>query len=173
MLFYFNTGHPSAGLLVPVPPTSDEYWEVFDRLRAPSDSTYQTPDSKKEGLDDAWISSVSRIQNTSLYTYYHFQRDRMLMSMSGMEQANVNGGNWRENNDPSEKVVWHGTGNFDAANIYEDEQDGSVFNSFLFFLCVFMFEKNSVHSLAVCIPLVTLTFNLGHFFIMYSTLTIY
>ena len=78
----------------------------------------------------AWLSSVSRIQNTALYTYYHFQRDRMLMSMSGVEQARVNGGDWRENSDPSERVVWHGTGNFDAANIYEDQQDGYVFMRF-------------------------------------------
>ena len=45
-------GHPSAGLLVPVPPTSDEYWQVFERLRAPSDPSHQTPGSNKGGLND-------------------------------------------------------------------------------------------------------------------------
>lgn len=103
-------GRPTGGLLIPLSPTSDEYWHVFERLRAPSNPAHQTATSGKEGLADAWISSISRIQNTSLYTYYHFQRDRMLMAMTGIEQAQVgSGGNWREGSDLAEKAVWHGT----------------------------------------------------------------
>ena len=56
-------------------------------------------------MADAWITKLQRIQNLDLYTYFTFQEQRLRGS------AKVDG--------------WHGTGNFPAANIYNDRQDGA------------------------------------------------
>ena len=63
----------------------------------------------RTGMQDAWISTLHRVQNPQLYTYFDFQRRRLA--------------------DPARRTPdvldgWHGTGTFDAANIYEDKQDG-------------------------------------------------
>ena len=104
--------------LVPVPIESREYWDVHHKLRKrPADNPLpqsqvdqQGPDSvDRTGMQDAWISTLHRVQNPQLYTYFDFQRRRLA--------------------DPARRTPdvldgWHGTGTFDAANIYEDKQDG-------------------------------------------------
>jgi hypothetical protein len=118
---------------VDVPQTSPEYWDVVDQLRKPPDPSVAQVDPKTNlssdliGMHDAWITQLRRIQNPSLYTYYSQQKDRLKKSngpnQDGVqdlrsERAFTQDGNIREVNG------WHGTGTFDAANIYTDKQDG-------------------------------------------------
>ena len=97
--------------LVAVPINSAEYWEVHDQLRKtptpnplPQDQIDTQGDDSvdRNGMQDAWISSLHRVQNPQLYTYFDFQRRRLAK--------------------PDVLDGWHGTGDFDAANIYEDKQ---------------------------------------------------
>jgi type II secretory pathway pseudopilin PulG len=81
-------------ILVEVPPDEDQYWQVAARL--------------KETMADAHISKLWRIQNTSLWTYYSFHKDRL--SMNKIKH--------------NERSVWHGTSSLDPAIIYNDRQDG-------------------------------------------------
>lgn len=89
-----DTWTDSDQTLVEVSPTDDQYWQVADRLQ--------------ETMSDAHISKLWRVQNTSLWTYYSFHRDRL-------ETHGVN---------PRERSVWHGTSSLDPAIIYNDRQDG-------------------------------------------------
>ena len=104
--------------LVPVPIESPEYWEVHDKLRKqPADNPLPQgqvdqlgPDSSdRTGMQDAWISTLHRVQNPQLYTYFDFQHRRLADPVRRT---------------PDVLDGWHGTGAFDAANIYEDKQDG-------------------------------------------------
>ena len=95
---------PKEGLLE-VPPTSDEYWRGFEQLRAPTEpvngrpgpgepnafrrsqcvfcSSLRSGYSERPGvcwttvMGDAWISRLQRIQNTSLFSFFDFQRRRL------------------------------------------------------------------------------------------------
>ena len=49
---------PKEGL-VEVTPADHEYWDVFDKLRAPTHCGWGQ-------MDDAWISSLHRVQNKNL-----------------------------------------------------------------------------------------------------------
>ena len=49
---------PKEGL-VEVTPADHEYWDVFDKLRAPTHCGWGQ-------MDDAWISSLHRVQNKDL-----------------------------------------------------------------------------------------------------------
>ena len=89
-----ETWSDSDKILVEVAPEDGQYWAVSDRLRAT--------------MSDAHISKLWRVQNTSLWTYYSFHKDRL--SMIGI--------------DHNEKSVWHGTSSLDPAVIYSDQQDG-------------------------------------------------
>uniref|UniRef100_A0A7S2I1X7 Poly [ADP-ribose] polymerase n=1 Tax=Helicotheca tamesis TaxID=374047 RepID=A0A7S2I1X7_9STRA len=80
--------------LVEVTPEDDQYWSVQNKL--------------KETMDDAWISKIWRVQNTSLWTYYSFHKDRLT----------------RIGIDHNERHVWHGTSSLDPSIIYNDQQDG-------------------------------------------------
>jgi hypothetical protein len=80
--------------LVAVLPEDDEYWTINDRL--------------KETMNDAHISKVWRVQNTSLWTYYSFHRDRLSIN----------------NISHNERSVWHGTSTLDPVVIYNDPMDG-------------------------------------------------
>ena len=104
--------------LVDVPITSAEYWDVHAKLRKTPEQNplpqsqidTQGDDSvDRVGMQQAWISSLKRVQNPHLYTYFDFQRRRL---------ANP------ARQTPEVRDGWHGTGTFDAANIYEDKQDG-------------------------------------------------
>ena len=106
--------------LVPVPIDSAEYWEVHDKLRKtptpnplpqPQIDTQGDGSVDRNGMQDAWISSLHRVQNPQLYTYFDFQRRRLAK--------------------PDVLDGWHGTGDFDAANIYEDKQVDSATSSLL------------------------------------------
>ena len=101
-----------------VPINSAEYWEVHDQLRKtptpnplpqPQIDTQGDDSVDRVGMQQAWISSLKRVQNPHLYTYFDFQRRRL---------ANP------ARQTPEVRDGWHGTGTFDAANIYEDKQDG-------------------------------------------------
>jgi hypothetical protein len=81
-------------ILVEVPPDEDQYWQVAIRLQ--------------ETMTDAHVSKLWRIQNTSLWTYYSFHKDRL--SMNKIKH--------------NERSVWHGTSSLDPAVIYNDRQDG-------------------------------------------------
>ena len=89
-----DTWTASDQILVEVDPTDDQYWQVSDRLQAT--------------MSDAHISKLWRVQNTSLWTYYSFHRDRL--EMHGVV--------------PNERSVWHGTSSLDPAIVYNDRQDG-------------------------------------------------
>lgn len=80
--------------LVEVQPEDDQYWDVLDRMR--------------ETMPDVHISHLWRIQNTSLWTYYSFHKERL----EAHEIA------------PNEVSVWHGTSGLDPSVIYGDRQDG-------------------------------------------------
>ena len=80
--------------LVKVPPDDDQYWSVLDRMRLT--------------MPDVYISKLWRVQNTSLWTFYSFHKERLKM-----------------NNIPrGERLVWHGTSGMDPSVIYDDQQDG-------------------------------------------------
>lgn len=80
--------------LVPVPPEDEQYWAVLEKLR--------------ETMPDGHISKLWRVQNSSLWSYYSFHKDRL------------------ESNDvPSnERRVWHGTSTLDPSVVYDDQFDG-------------------------------------------------
>ena len=102
---------PAEGL-IPVSQKEKEYWDVYDELtRAPDPRFKQTngQESDLRGMHDAWITKLERIQNIDLYANYDTMKDKLKRG-NGVDSREVNG--------------WHGTGNFDAANIYEDKQDG-------------------------------------------------
>ena len=109
-------GKPFEGL-VEVAMESSEYWDVHERLTKPPDTAFQTPNSDHKGMHDAWITKLFRIQNTDLYTYNDFQKQRLKKSASasGLD----------DKGEARQTVGWHGTGGFDAANIYNDRQDGA------------------------------------------------
>jgi len=76
------------------PKIDDEYWNIFDKLR--------------QDMPDAYISKLWRVQNSSLWTYYSFHKDRFSsMKVSKKEQS-----------------VWHGTSELDPTIIYNCKQDG-------------------------------------------------
>jgi ABC-type branched-subunit amino acid transport system substrate-binding protein len=84
----------SKAVIVNVSPQDEQYWSVLKELQ--------------DNMPDAHISSLWRVQNMSLWTYYCFHKERLAM-----------------NNTPhNEKSVWHGTSNVDPAIIYHDKQDG-------------------------------------------------
>lgn len=80
--------------LVELLPNESEYWDIFEKLRL--------------DMPDAHISKVWRVQNTSLWTYYSFHKDRF--ASMGI--------------DAQERSVWHGTSSLDPEVIYNDKQDG-------------------------------------------------
>ena len=73
--------------------SDDEYWTMHEKM--------------KETMEDAWISKLWRVQNQSLWTYYSFHKDRILMN----------------GDDPQEKQVWHGTSSLDPGVIFNDLND--------------------------------------------------
>lgn len=89
-----ETWTDSPDQLVAVLPEDDEYWIINDRL--------------KETMKDAHISKVWRVQNTSLWTYYSFHKDRL--SINSISH--------------NERSVWHGTSTLDPVVIYNDPMDG-------------------------------------------------
>ena len=113
--------------LVEVAPTTHEYWDVFDQLR-------QEPSNCNWGrMDDAWISKLHRIQNLHLYTYFDFQKKRLHKTARegtvhhSASSQNVLQRTFSESSGDVNTVDgWHGTGDFDAANIYLDRQDGEL-----------------------------------------------
>lgn len=80
--------------IVEVSPNDEQYWEVLDLLQ--------------ETMDDVHISKLWRCQNTSLWSYYSFHKDRL---------TNLGCGD-------GERRVWHGTSSLDPSVIYDDKQDG-------------------------------------------------
>ena len=89
-----DTWSTTNDILVEVPATDEQYWDVVDRLR--------------ETMDDAHISKLWRIQNNSLWTYYSFHTERLAMNGTSS----------------NEKWVFHGTRGLDPAVIYKDQHDG-------------------------------------------------
>jgi ABC-type branched-subunit amino acid transport system substrate-binding protein len=81
-------------LLVEVQPHEEQYSKVLEKLR--------------QGMNDANISKLWRVQNISLWTYYSFHKLRLTIN----------------DIDHNEKDVWHGTSDIDPAVIYNDTQDG-------------------------------------------------
>uniref|UniRef100_A0A6V2BF44 WWE domain-containing protein n=1 Tax=Ditylum brightwellii TaxID=49249 RepID=A0A6V2BF44_9STRA len=81
-------------ILVEVTHESDQFWSIHDKLR--------------ETMDDAWISKIWHVQNSSLWTYYSFQKSKLTM-------AGIN---------HNERHVWHGTSSLDPSVIYNDQKDG-------------------------------------------------
>lgn len=84
----------STETLVGVTPDDEQYWAVADRLR--------------KTMPDAHISSLWRVQNTSLWSYYSFHKDRLKMHEI----------------DENERTVWHGTSALDPEVVYLDTHDG-------------------------------------------------
>jgi ABC-type branched-subunit amino acid transport system substrate-binding protein len=84
----------SKDILVKILPHEEEYRKVEDKLI--------------ESMSDAHISTLWRIQNRSLWTYYSFHKDRL--AMNGIPH--------------NEENVWHGTSSVDPAIIYNGKQDG-------------------------------------------------
>ena len=65
--------------LVDVPPTEQEYWDVLEALRAPSgNGRYDAP------MTDAFLVSLQRVQNPTLYTYFNFQKTRLEMGTANL-----------------------------------------------------------------------------------------
>ena len=98
--------------LVEVMPSSPEYWEISDQLRAPTESG-------RGQMNDAWISELWRVQNPQLFRYFEFHKDRFKDARRpDMLQRTDTGSRLKV------ETVWHGTGNFPAHNIYTDKSDG-------------------------------------------------
>jgi hypothetical protein len=103
---------PKEGL-VKVTPAEDEYWNVFDQLRAPTECGWGQ-------MDDSWISSLHRIQNSHLHTFYEFRRKQLWSTVGGSESLVKTSTGSRL----QEERVWHGTKGFPAHNIWADKKDG-------------------------------------------------
>lgn len=67
------------------------------------------------------------MQNPYLYTYYMFHKDR-IAELEGRDSSPTMSPQINEGDADTEEEVysWHGTGGFDAENIYADTQDGFV-----------------------------------------------
>ena len=53
----------------------EEYWTVLSWLRAPSQCAgYDAP------IEDAYLASLHRVQNPSLYTFFRFHHQRLEMA---------------------------------------------------------------------------------------------
>ena len=90
--------------LVKVPPTTQEYWDVLDRLR--------------ETMSDSvtcYISELSRVQNAGIWSYYVFRKHQL---------ANKYGTSLKDTNRLNEITVWHGTSSLNPDVIYNDNHDG-------------------------------------------------
>eukprot|EP00549_Striatella_unipunctata_P001657 CAMPEP_0118695856 /NCGR_PEP_ID=MMETSP0800-20121206/13464_1 /TAXON_ID=210618 ORGANISM="Striatella unipunctata, Strain CCMP2910" /NCGR_SAMPLE_ID=MMETSP0800 /ASSEMBLY_ACC=CAM_ASM_000638 /LENGTH=310 /DNA_ID=CAMNT_0006594785 /DNA_START=239 /DNA_END=1168 /DNA_ORIENTATION=+ len=82
--------------LVEVESTEEQYWWVLDKMR-------------ESMAQNTHISKLWRIQNSRLWAYYLFHKDERLS---------------RNEVDPNEQYVWHGTSHTDPAVIYNDRLDG-------------------------------------------------
>ena len=72
--------------LVDVPPTEKEYWDVLEALRAPSgNGRYDAP------MTDAFLVSLQRVQNPTLYTYFNFQKTRLEMGTANLYPVQSSG----------------------------------------------------------------------------------
>mmetsp|Transcript_18850 Transcript_18850/g.27339 ORF Transcript_18850/g.27339 Transcript_18850/m.27339 type:complete len:908 (+) Transcript_18850:1-2724(+) len=113
-----STWSSSGETLVEVTPDDDQYWSIHNKL--------------KETMSNAWISKVWRVQNTSLWTYYSFHKDRLTMI----------------DIDHNERHVWHGTSSLDPSIIYNDQQDGFMmqFSGMGFWGRGIYFANNSSYS---------------------------
>ena len=60
-------------LKVELNPTEAEYWDVFDKLTAPTDCGYGMMGGSDDDDDGTWLSELHRIQNPYLYTYVTFE----------------------------------------------------------------------------------------------------
>lgn len=104
---------PEEGLF-DVLPDSSEYWDFFEEhLKKLPDPRNVRGNSDRHGMHDAWITKLQRIQNSDLYTYYDSQKQRI---------AKTEGAKDPKTGKVKETKGWHGTGGFDAVNIYEDRQ---------------------------------------------------
>jgi len=95
-------GNATHEVLVDVPATSEEYWNVLDQLR-------DTMGQK------CYLSKLSRIQNDKIWSYYVFRKYK-LATMLG-----------KHINDPQmaemEKTLFHGTSALPPEVIYADNRD--------------------------------------------------
>ena len=66
--------------------------------------------SDLKGMSDGWITKLERIQNTDLFAYFDAQRERIQNSSADHNRLDDKG-------NVKEVLGWHGTGNFDAANV--------------------------------------------------------
>lgn len=87
---------PANGVLVEVPPEESQYWDVHDKFVDTMDG-------------EAWLSKVWRVQNTELFNFYGFHKNRL-------NTAAANG--------HMERSVWHGTSGLDPSMIYNDHESG-------------------------------------------------
>ena len=124
--------------LVTVPQNSAEYWDVHDELTRTPDARFQQTNGQQSdlrGMHDAWITKLERIQNTDLYANFDTMKDKLKRTNENRESEEVVACKCTRN--PHHSLIsrdvasdtlivfpGHGTGNFDAANIYEDKQDG-------------------------------------------------
>lgn len=112
-----STRQPVEGL-VEVEPDTREFWSVLKKLRHAPDPAIARGNSNRQGLTDAWITKLERVQNPDLYAYHLFQRERVGKSV--VTHANTSKIKARKR----QAEAWHGTGGFDALNICNDKQDG-------------------------------------------------
>lgn len=112
-----STRQPVEGL-VEVEPDTWEFWSILEKLRQVPDPALARGNSS-QGLNDAWITKLERVQNPDLYAYHHFQRERA--GKTFVTNANTSKIKKASN---SETEAWHGTSGFDALNICNDKQNG-------------------------------------------------
>eukprot|EP01043_Picozoa_sp_COSAG02_P078702 COSAG02_NODE_17852_length_976_cov_1.118586_2_plen_170_part_00 len=112
--------------LVEVFQSDPDYWAVYAELTRPPNAEFARrcpktgASSDTQGMQDAWITKLYRIQNADLYTYFHSQKEKLIQTNGDgvAPKAFTSEGMMKE------VLGWHGTGQFDASNIYEDRQDG-------------------------------------------------
>ena len=92
--------------LVSIPPTASEYWKVFNKMQ-------ETTEEK------VWISSLSRVQNDGVYSYYVFRKNQ-LASKYGVPINNTE--------TLCEIDAWHGTSSLNPDVITSDSHDGFMMN---------------------------------------------
>ena len=120
--------------LIRVHESEAEFWDVYEYLTRAPNAEFARVDPKTnrssnpQGMRDAWITELHRIQNPDLYTYFESQKKRLQKSNGPVPRS---GGPapkapnaFGQDGKIKEVLGWHGTGAFDCSNIYLDRQDG-------------------------------------------------
>ena len=100
--------HWTTDPMLDIPPAEKEYWTIHDRLN----------ETMTHG-EQCHISSLARVQNDGIWAYYVFRKNQ-LANKYGIEDLN-------DTETLCEASVWHGTSSLNPETIYNDNQEGFMY----------------------------------------------